>query len=162
MTVNPLHITIPQTYQRLVAIEPLVEQMAPWGMTTRGFLCLLRALQVPVVHIGRRRLVDPFVFSLALHEITRLGSPDFLAPGCKHLRKGKPVLPTQTTSLSLSSLQSHLHDSLLEMATRSHIANPEARAMAQEAAAKAAAALARALNQSSLFSSPAPSATISS
>jgi len=59
------------------------------NMTKRGFRALCKALQVPMVEIGKDRYVEATSFLLAMKSITRIGEPDFLAPGCETIRKNR-------------------------------------------------------------------------
>jgi len=59
------------------------------GMTKRSFRALCKSLKVPMVEIGKERYVEATSFVLAMRAITRIGQPDFLAPGCETIRKNR-------------------------------------------------------------------------
>ena len=59
------------------------------GISKRGFRSLCKALQVPMVEIGKDRYVEGTSFLLAMKAITRIGMPDFLTPGCETIRKNR-------------------------------------------------------------------------
>lgn len=73
---------------RLYSEDSYLVELAPLGVTRRGFRSLLRALGVPTIELGRTRFVDNLSLALALRAVLALGKPDFLAPGCDTLRRG--------------------------------------------------------------------------
>ncbi len=72
---------------RLLSEDSYISEMN--GMTKRGFRAFCKALRVPMVEIGKERYVEATSFLLAMRSITRIGQPDFLAPGCETIRKNR-------------------------------------------------------------------------
>lgn len=92
---------------RLVSEDHFLAQLAPVGMTRRGFRSLCRALLVPTLELGSTRFLDAYSFSLALRAILRVGQPDFLAPGCTTLRKARTHPTDATTTLDPAYFEKH-------------------------------------------------------
>lgn len=74
---------------RLFSEEYFIKELAPVGMSTKGFRSFCRSLKVPLIFIGDNVFVDLSSFQLAIKAITRVGQPDFFVPGCKPLRRNK-------------------------------------------------------------------------
>lgn len=68
--------------------DTFLDQLKPLGVTRRGFRAWLHSLGVPIIHIGKVRMIDQLSFSLALRAISRIGQPDYFAPGCDAIHKG--------------------------------------------------------------------------
>lgn len=73
---------------RLYSLDSILEAFSPSGLTMRGLLRLLRALNVPYLEVGRTRYVHLLQFQIALYALLRIGQPPFHAPGTK-----KPTPP---------------------------------------------------------------------
>jgi hypothetical protein len=67
---------------RFLSADYFLRELAPMGVTMRGFRALCKALHVPMLRFGRTWLVELFAFQQAMRAISRPGQPDFLAPGC--------------------------------------------------------------------------------
>ncbi len=67
---------------RFLTADYFLRELAPIGMTMRGFRALCKALHVPMLRFGRTWLVELFAFQQAMRAVSRPGQPDFLAPGC--------------------------------------------------------------------------------
>ena len=65
----------------------LYREFEGFGMSKRAFRSFLAALKTPALHVGNSRLINLFQFRLALSAVSRLGRPDFLAPGCEAIRR---------------------------------------------------------------------------
>jgi len=65
----------------------LWEEFATAGISYQGFLAWLRSMGVPCVHVGKKRIVRLQSFKLGLLAASQIGRPDFLTPGCSHLKK---------------------------------------------------------------------------
>lgn len=72
---------------KLFSEDYFIKELAPMGMTRRGFRSLCRALKVPLVHIGTTAMVDLTSFQLAMKAVCRVGQNDFYVPGCEPLKK---------------------------------------------------------------------------
>lgn len=115
--------------------------MATTGMTYKAFMHWLRALQVPVLHVGKKRLVRLQSFRLALIAATQLGRPDFLAPGSHYMRKvGKTKFNPlhYTTHLDPEYLRENLsifiEELLLTKATAGYSLSDDIRQLAKSVA----------------------------
>lgn len=81
---------------KLVSDEYILEQLAPLGLTAVGLRKLFRRIGVPVIYMGKHRLVDINAFQIALCAISRLGQPDFWMPGAEaRNEKGRPPCCTE-------------------------------------------------------------------
>lgn len=67
---------------RFLSAEYFLRELAPMGMSMRGFRALCKAIGVPMIRMGRTWLVELFAFQQGMKAISRPGQPDFLAPGC--------------------------------------------------------------------------------
>lgn len=74
---------------RLYSEDSYLVELAPLGVTRRGFRSLLRALGVPTIELGRTRFVDNLSLAMALRAVLAIGKPDFLTPGCETLRRSR-------------------------------------------------------------------------
>ena len=74
---------------RLFSEEYFTKELMPVGLTRKGFRAFCRCLSVPLIHIGNKVFIDISSFQLALKAITRVGQPDFYAPGCRALKRNK-------------------------------------------------------------------------
>jgi hypothetical protein len=72
---------------QFVSEDWLFDEMAGFGMSIRAFRQFLQALHVPQVQVGSTRLINLFQFRLAVAAISRLGQPDFFAPGSDEVRR---------------------------------------------------------------------------
>lgn len=81
---------------RLVGEDYMIRELAPLGLSRRGFRRLCRQLHVPLIHApGDRILVDLIAFMLAMRTITRPGAPDFSLPGSQHRAGTRTTLAPQ-------------------------------------------------------------------
>jgi len=111
------------------------------GMQLAGFRGWLRCLGVPVILVGRERLVRVQSFRLALLAISRIGEQDFAAPGCQMLRVGnahdrkkyKLVLDPEQYRKDMKQLIAEL---LYSKSTTGHRLTYETAKLASEAATK--------------------------
>lgn len=108
------------SHSRLYSEDHYLRAFAPHGLTRKGFRALLRALSVPVIHIGQSRLIDHLSFTIAMRAISRIGEPDFLAPGCQPLDRGRrPSTRPCTSKLDPAHVRDNLTAILAELiATR--------------------------------------------
>lgn len=67
---------------RFLSADYFLRELEPLGVSMRGFRALCKALHVPMLRFGRTWLIELFAFQQALRAVSRLGQPDFLAPGC--------------------------------------------------------------------------------
>ena len=72
---------------RLRSVPRVFESIDGCGITLRGLYGWLRSLNIPILYIGRTAYINVRYFELAVHAITRPGSPDFMSPGTKQARK---------------------------------------------------------------------------
>lgn len=80
-------------FTKLYSEDFFIRELAPLGMSRRGFRSFCAALSVPMLEVGNTRLVDQLSLSLALRAVLRIGKPDFIAPGSMTRIKGskRPV-----------------------------------------------------------------------
>lgn len=74
---------------RLLSEEYFLKELAPLGVTSKGFRALCRSLKVPLIYLGTKVFVDLSSFQLAMKAISRVGQPDFFAPGSRPLKRNK-------------------------------------------------------------------------
>lgn len=58
--------------------------------------------------MGKTRLIDPLMFSLAMRYVTQVGELDFLVPGCESLKKGGPRSYEAETSLDIERFEKNM------------------------------------------------------
>lgn len=134
----PLAVLSLGAHARLYTEDHYLAAFRPFGLSTRGFRALCQALSVPMIHIGRTRLVDHLSFCIALRAVSRIGEPDFLAPGSKPLTTSNRPRRS-TTRLVPSHLRKSLTLVLAELlASRSLSSIQTDRTALEAAAAKAA------------------------
>ena len=73
---------------KLLSEEWYIKEMGP-EITKKAFRSFCRALQVPLIEIGKSTFVEMNSFQLALKAITRVGEPDFFVSGCLSIANGK-------------------------------------------------------------------------
>ncbi len=73
---------------KLLSEEWYIKEMGP-DITKKAFRAFCRALQVPIIEIGKTSFVEMNSFQLALKAITRVGEPDFYVSGCLSIANGK-------------------------------------------------------------------------
>ncbi len=101
---------------RLLGEDHYLKELEPLGLSRRGFRALCRALQVPMLHVGKRRFVDVLSFKLAMRAVVRVGHPDFLVPGCEEIRNGRKSFWTgAVTTLDLKYFQRNFRHLLAEI-----------------------------------------------
>jgi len=71
------------SWLRLYSLQTIMSQLKQFGLTERSLTILLHNLRVPIIHIGRHKLVDSFTFFLAMRAVLSLGCDDFYVPGSK-------------------------------------------------------------------------------
>ena len=96
---------------KLLSEDWYIQEME--GMTKRGFRAFCKALKVPMVEIGKERYVESTSFVLAMRAITRIGQPDFLAPGCETIRKNRKN--KQAGELNLDDLKENFEVVVAEL-----------------------------------------------
>lgn len=96
---------------KLLSEDWYIQEME--GMTKRGFRAFCKALKVPMVEIGKERYVESTSFVLAMRAITRIGQPDFLAPGCETIRKNRKK--EQAGELDLTDLRDNFEIVVAEL-----------------------------------------------
>lgn len=108
------------SHSRLYSEDHYLRAFAPHGLTRKGFRALLRALSVPVIHLGQSRMIDHLSFTIAMRAISRIGQPDFVAPGSAPIDRGRmPRARPSTTRLDPSYVRANLTAILAELiATR--------------------------------------------
>jgi hypothetical protein len=135
------HVTLPLTYSRLYAEDLFLDPksgLGAMGMTRKGFRALCKALSVPTIEVGNTRLVDALSFSLAMRSVLRLGQPDFLAPGCLTLQRGRRPKDT-TTHINQEDLRGeNLEVVLLELIAARKLSSASGIPKIRKAAAAAA------------------------
>lgn len=109
-------IQLPFMLGRLYDDRTFWRAMQPLGMTLRNFRSFLKALGVPSLRVGSRRLIDAFTFAMALRSVMRIGRKDFAAPGSVSLRKGGLNLNGCTTRVDIEHVESRHWEIVLEMA----------------------------------------------
>lgn len=129
------HITLgPKT--QLVSEDHFISQLRPLGMGKRGFRGLCRALKVPLFYAGSGRRGTAFVnvrsLQLALHAVTRIGEPDFYAPGSKWLAEGSAK---GVRNLDEERFRKNMPHLLAELIAHERGVNPGLEAVKQEAKA---------------------------
>jgi len=100
---------------RLVSVDVLAEQFAPFGMTRRGFIMWMRALGVVSLEMpDGTLLIDLFDFQLALRVVKRIGSRPLVctpnSPSNKKRREHKG-----TTRLTAEEFRAHWKDAVNEL-----------------------------------------------
>lgn len=120
-TLEPSEIAAFGSSLRLVSVERLWSQFAPFGVTLPSFVRFLHTLHIPLLHIGRTRLVDSLSFYLVMRALLRLGRPDFLAPGSL-----TPQTRDRETTreIPLSSIQKNLESLTRELIYARHVLAP--------------------------------------
>ena len=132
--------------------EDLSLQLAPFGVSRRGFRALRRALGVPGIHTpGGHVLIDHLTLQLAWRAISSLGRPDFVIPsahagrdgGIRHgLKSG-----AMTTSLDLTFYQSNWRIFLSELLVARRISDANTTADLHTSLEEASSRLALSLAQ---------------
>lgn len=123
-------------YSRLYSEDFFIEALAPLGMTRRSFRAWCRSLSVPMMEIGRTRLVDHLSVALALRAALRIGQPDFYAPSSHTLRRGKVPASARTSLLPEEFVEAHslvISELLLAHRTASFTSPASLRSAALEA-----------------------------
>lgn len=114
--------------------------MATTGMSYQSFMLWLRAMQVPVIHAGKCKLVNLQSFKIGLIASTQIGRPDFLTPGCATLKRlGRRYDPKHyTTHLDPEYLHKNLstfiEELLLSRASAGYFITDELRGLANSIA----------------------------
>jgi len=106
---------------RLYSEDFFLHELAPLGITRKGFRALLAALGVPSLEIGNTRLIDHLTLLIAFRSILRIGNPVFLAPGSLTLRKQR-FLERYQTRLDPEYARAHLETILAELLTSRTVA----------------------------------------
>lgn len=100
----------------LVALRAAANDL---GMSPKTLTTLCTCLGVPKFHLDNLAYIDPIQLCIALKCATRVGQPDFLAPGSKKKSKSsKNSLDRhhQTTTLDPATLRDNLTSILAELA----------------------------------------------
>jgi hypothetical protein len=119
---------------RLLSEDWYITEMS--GMTKRGFRAFCKSLKVPMVEIGKERYVEATSFLLAMRAITRIGEPDFLAPGCETIRKNRKK--EQAGELDLENFRDNFEIVVAELIASKKVNAGHLKIEIQEAARKAA------------------------
>lgn len=88
------------------------------GMSTQGFRKWCRWMGVPMIEKGpRTRMVNVFMFKVAVWAISRIGQPNFVLPGSQVLGKSKKqqAMKNRTQYLDAAYLRDNLADIVEEM-----------------------------------------------
>jgi hypothetical protein len=59
------------------------------NLSKKAFRSFCRAIQVPIIEIGKTSYVEMNSFQIAMKAITRIGEPDFYVSGCQSVASGK-------------------------------------------------------------------------
>jgi hypothetical protein len=59
---------------RFLTADYFLRELAPLGMTMRGFRAMCKALNVPMIRMGRTWLVELFAFQQGMRAATRFSS----------------------------------------------------------------------------------------
>lgn len=107
-------------------------------LTRNAFRRLCRAIQVPMVIIGKDRYVEMSTFQIAMRAITRIGRPNFVLPSTESAYKP----PDSVSSIKAEEVTENLRPILAELLA-AHRTNPteemeKVRTSAQEAASRLA------------------------
>ena len=73
---------------KLLSEDWYIKEMGA-NITKKAFRSFCRALQVPLIEIGKATFIEMNSFQLALKAITRIGEPDFYVSGCLSIASGK-------------------------------------------------------------------------
>lgn len=112
------------------------------GLTKRGFRSLCKALSVPMIEISSTRYVEATSFLLAMRAITRIGEPNFLAPGSETLRKNNKK--DEITELDYKKFQKNFEVIVAELLAAKKVQSGTVHLDIKEAAKKAASRMVRA------------------
>jgi len=129
-------ITSPIGGLRLYSEDFFVDELKCFGITRRSFRKLCRSLQVPVIEVGSDRLVDAFSFTLALRAISRIGEPNYYAPGSITRRKGR--IRDGTTELDMAHFTDNFEAIISELVANSQISGARMKKNLKSAARSAA------------------------
>lgn len=99
---------------RLVSEDYFLRELEKFGITRRGFRSLCLALKVPSIEMGKIRLIDPLMFSLAMRFVMGIGEKNFLVPGCETLRKGRDLDGT-TVDLDVERFKENMEKVMKEL-----------------------------------------------
>ena len=112
------------------------------GLTKRGFRALCKALSVPMVEISSTRYVEATSFLLALRAITRIGEPNFLAPGSETLRKNNKK--DEITELDVKKFKKNFETVVSELIAAKKVQSGQVHLDIKKAAKEAASRMVRA------------------
>lgn len=105
---------------RFLPEDTFLRELESFGFTRRSFRALCRRLNVPLVEFGRTRLVNVWQFQLAMCAISRIGQPNFYAPGGESIRRGSPV--DGVTELNIAAFRSDQEAIIEDLLTARKIA----------------------------------------
>lgn len=74
-----------------------LQELSSLGMTRKGFRAWMAAVSVPFIEVGTNRFYDYISVTMALRAMGRIGSPNFLVPGCETLKKGRSTEGCRTS-----------------------------------------------------------------
>ena len=100
---------------RLRKLHDIHAELQETGLSYRGLIALVRKLNIPIIHLGSDAYVNPFFFQLAMYAITRPGSPDFLMPGCRVLKKNRKHKHPSVRELSDEYFRENIHTFITEI-----------------------------------------------
>lgn len=91
---------------KLLSEDWYIKEFKP-TLSKKAFRSFCRALNVPLIEIGKTKFVEMNSFQLALKAITRVGEPDFYVSGCMSISSGKrkpSKLPVEYVAKNLEPL----------------------------------------------------------
>ena len=100
---------------RLRRVKDIHSSLKDAGISRRALTAWIRALNIPILHIGAYEYVNVHFFYAAVYSISRPGNPDFLVPGCDQIKKARVNKTPAVRTLSAAYFHDHLHTFISEI-----------------------------------------------